>query len=135
MTPATIFEFRLIFLLQFGIYANSLFTDPPVLTNGGTVDLSAVENATNVSVFCAVTFNSDASNTVWRLGPDSMSTEIIGFGQPAFSNFVLENPSTGRTNLIILSFSRDNLDMMVLECTNGFGGALENAFFIPRFIG
>ena len=114
---------------------NIPFSDPPVATNGETVDLPAVENATNVSVFCEVMFNGNPSNTVWKLGPDSFSTQIIGFSQPEFSNLILEDPSTGRTNLTILSFSRDSLDMVVLECTNGFGGALENVFFIPRFIG
>ena len=48
-------------------------TDPPVATNGGIVALPAVENATNVSVFCAVTFQGTIAGTNWRLGTDSMS--------------------------------------------------------------
>ena len=109
-------------------------TDPPVATNGGIVALPAVENATNVSVFCAVTFQGTPAGTNWRLGTDSMSTLPILFGEQDFSNFVVENVIRV-TNLTILSFSRASLHMMVLECNNGFGGALENAFFIPRFIG
>ena len=120
------------FLLQLRFYASSLITDPPVTTNGGTVDLPAVENTANVSVFCALTFQGTPVNTIWRLGSSGMSTQLIDFSQPQFSNFALENIA----NLTILSFSRASLDMMILECTNGFGGGnLENAFFIPRFIG
>ena len=117
-------------------------TDPPVATNGGTVDLPAVENATNVSMFCELSFN-DMGNIVlvdifWRLGSGiGMTPQFILFGEPEYSNFVLENVSRF-TNLTILSFSR-SLDMMILECSNGFtagGGVnLQNAFFVPRFIG
>ena len=127
----------LVFLLQLGelgIYVSSLSTDPSVTTNGGTVDLPAVENAANVSAFCAVAFQGAPVDTIWRLGSSGMSTQPINFNQPQFSNFALENVPRF-ANLTILSFSRASLDMMVLECTNGFGGALENAFFIPRFIG
>ena len=107
-------------------------TDPPVM-NGGTVDLPAVENATNVSVFCDVMFNDMSVGTAWLLGPDKMSTDLLVFNQPT-SNFAIED-TIMRKNLTILLFSRASLDMVVLECTNGFGGALENAFFIPKFIG
>ena len=114
-------------------------TDPPVATNGETIDLPAVENATNVSVFCGVSFNNMGNSvpvaTIWRLGSSVVTTlPTIQFSEPEYSNFVLENV-TRFTNLTILSFSR-SLDMMVLLCTNGFGGAnQEYAFFIPRFIG
>ena len=106
-------------------------TDPPVTTNGGTVDLPAVENATNVSVFCELT----SISTVWQLGRNGMPQDLIDFDDPEFSNFKLENVPT-YTNLTILSFTKD-LGMTVLECTNGFivGGNLQNAFFVPRFIG
>ena len=117
-------------------------TDPPVTTNGETVNLPAVENASNVSVFCAVTaFQGIPVDTFWRLGSlplgtGAMSPQPILFGQPQFSNFVYENVARF-TNLTILSFSRESLDVMVLECTNGAGIATNrrNAFFIPRFIG
>ena len=122
--------FRFVFLLQLGIYVRSLFTDPPVATNGGSVDLPAVENATNVSVFCEVTFLNNSANSIWRLG-----STTIAFGQLAFSNFVLVENIPRRTNLTLLWFSRASLDMMVLECTNGIGSDLAQAFFIPRFIG
>ena len=111
-------------------------TDPPVTTNGETVDLPAVENAANISVFCAVNFQGNSVDTFWRLGASSMSLQLVEFGQPQFSNFALEN-APGFTNLTIRLFSRAGLDMMVLECTNGFfvGGNLESALFLPRFIG
>ena len=130
----------LVFLLlgELRIYVSSLSTDPSVATNGGTVDLPAVENAANVSVFCAVTFQGTPVDTRWRLGSGGISQQPIDFGQPQFSNFVRENVARF-TNLTILSFNRESLDMMILECTNGFtaGGGinLENAFFIPKFIG
>ena len=125
----------LVFLLQIGIYASGLTTDPPVTTNGGTVDLPAVENATNVSVFCAVTAFNTPVDTSWEFGSSSMTLQLIRFDEPEFSNFVLENV-TRFTNLTIPSFTRASLDMMVLECNNAFGGTNErNAFFIPRFIG
>ena len=124
----------LCFLLQLGelrIYVSSLSTDPSVITNGGTVDLPAVENAANVSVFCAVAFQGIPVNTNWRLAPSGMIPQPINFSQP---HFALEN-ATRFTNLTILSFGRASLDMMVLECTNGFASPnLENAYFIPRFI-
>ena len=128
----------LVFLLlgELGIYVSSLSTDPSVTTNGGTVDLPAVENAANVSVFCAVTFQGTPVDSNWRLGSSGMSSQPIDFGQPQFSNFALESVIRF-TNLTILSFSRASLDMMILECTNGasVGTNVENAFFIPRFIG
>ena len=111
------------------------FTDPPVATNGETVDLPAVENATNVSVFCEVMFQGIIVNTNWRLGLGGISQQLIDFSQPQFA---LEDVARF-TNLTILSFNRESLDMMILECTNGFtaGGGinLQNAFFIPKFIG
>ena len=111
-------------------------TDPPVATNGETIDLPAVENATNVSVFCKVMFQGIIVDTRWRLGLGGISQQPIDFSsQPQFA---LEDVARF-TNLTILSFSRASLDMMILECTNGFiaGGGinLENAFFIPKFIG
>ena len=108
-------------------------TDPPVTTNEGIVDLPAVENAANVSVFCAVTFQGNPVNTNWRLGPSSTSLQLIDFDEPQFA---LEN-APRFTNLTIRLFSRASLDMMVLECTNGFfvGGNFESALFLPRFIG
>ena len=126
---------RSVLFFQLGIYASSLVTDPPVTTNGGTVDLPAVENATNVSVFCAVSFQGTPVDTAWRMGLIGMTPQPIDFSDPQTSNFVLENVAR-RTNLTILSFTRSNLDMMVLQCANLFSGANEeSAFFIPRFIG
>ena len=124
---------RSVLFLQLGIYANSIVTDPPLTTNGGTVDLPAVENATNVSVFCAVTFQGTPVATDWLLASIGMTPQPISFTD---SNFVLENV-TRNNNFTILSFTRSDLDMMVLQCTNGFvvGGNEESAFFIPRFIG
>ena len=119
-----------LFLLQFGNYVCGFFTDPPVASIGETVDLPAVENATNISVFCEVTFLTNSANTVWRLG-----STTIAFGQEAFSNFVLVENIPRRTNLTILSFSRGSLENMVLQCTNGIGSDLQEAFFTPRFIG
>ena len=107
-------------------------TDPPVAMNGGTVDLPAVENATNVSVFCAVMFQGSPVTTIWRTRTiTSMIVESISL---ASTDFVFENTSF-YTNLTIVSFSRDVLEMILLQCTNGFGAALESAFFTPRFIG
>ena len=78
-----------ILFLQLGIYASSLFTDPPVTTSEETVDLPAVENATNVSVFCEVLFQGTPLVTTWRIGLIGMTPQPIIFGDPQFSNFVL----------------------------------------------
>ena len=124
--------FRLVFSLQLGVYASSQTTDPPVATNGGTVDLPAVENATNVSVFCEVTFQGSPVTTIWSTRTiTSMMVEPIGLDS---TDFVFENTSI-KTNLTIVSFNRDILEVILLQCGNGFGAALEHAFFRPRFIG
>ena len=122
--------------LQFVFYGvSALSTDPPAL-NGGTVDLPAVENAANVPVFCAVTFDNTPVSTIWYLKNGTMPRERIFFGQPQFANFMaVPGTPTVATNITIVSFSRANLDMIVLECTNIFTSQLQNAFFTPRFIG
>ena len=116
-------------------YVSAFYTDPPAV-NGGTVDLPAVENAANVPVFCAVTFDNTPVSTIWYLKNGTMPRERIFFGQPQFPNFVgVPGTPTVLSNITIVSFSRANLDMVLLECSNGFPFQLQHAFFTPRFIG
>ena len=123
-------------LIAFVSYCVSAFSTDPPAVNGGTVDLPAVENAANVPVFCEVTFSNTPVTTVWFLKNGTMPRERIQFGQPQFANFMgVPGTPTVHTNITIVSFSRANLDMIVLECSNNFVTELQNAFFTPRFIG
>ena len=122
--------------ITFVSYCVSALSTDPIAVNGGTVDLPAVENAANVPVFCAVTFSNTPVDTAWFLKNGTMPRERILFGQPQFVNFVaVPGTPTIHTNITVVLFSRANLDMIVLECTNNFPGQLQNAFFTPRFIG
>ena len=51
-------------VLQLGDYSTGLSTDPPTEIEGTAV-VAALENATNVSVFCAVTFQGAPVHTGW----------------------------------------------------------------------
>ena len=97
---ASIMDLPCLLFLLFALYYSCICqvtipsTDPLVTTNGGTVDLPAVENATNVSVFCAVTFGGNTPvETIWRLRTGNMMPREIEFGNgsPDFSNFLIEN--------------------------------------------
>ena len=116
--------------LQFGDYVCGLSTDPPTV-NGGTAVVAALENATNVSVFCAVTIGGMPSLTLWSITVEGGTIQRI-FGIPGVPNFF--STGSGRENLTIISFNR-NFDMALLECDNNFDNARERAFFSLRIIG
>ena len=121
----------LVLALQFGGHVNGFSTDPPT-ENGGTAVVAALENATNVSVYCEVTFEGTTVNTGWYLTEKGGTRQQILFAQPSAANFFT---SGFQSNLTILSFGR-NLDMGVLDCNNNFQGAnRQSAFFLLRIIG
>ena len=113
-----------------GDLVTGLITDPFV-ENGGTVVLPATENATNVSVFCQVSFQGGTQTlTQWHLTMKGGMREVLAAGPS-----IQLTGGTLQTNLTIVSFSRD-LDMAILECDNGFDGPNEEtAFFLLRIIG
>lgn len=121
-------------VLQFGEYVSGLSTDPPT-ENGRTSVVAALENATNVSIFCAVTFgggNSAPRLTVWFFTEIGGVTREAIFGIPGVPNFFSTGPR--RENLTIESFGR-NFDMGLLECTNNIDAPNdETAFFLLRII-
>ena len=123
----------LVTALQFGEYVSGLSTDPPT-ENGGTAVVAALENATNVSVFCAVTFGGGSTAPrvkLWYITTiGGLTRELILTSVP---NFVFAG--THRENLTILSFGR-NLDMGRLECNNDIVEPNQNekAFFSLRII-
>ena len=83
----------LVLALQFGDYVTGLSTDPPT-ENGGTAVVAALENATNVSVFCAVTFQGTPVHTGWYLTEQGGTRQQILFGLPSAANyFTSENTS------------------------------------------
>ena len=119
-------------VLQFGDYITGFSTDPPT-ENGGTAVVAALENATNVSVFCAFLFPGTTTplTTAWYLTEQGGTRHQILFGLPSAANYF----TTGfQTNLTILSFGR-NLDMGVLECNNNLDSNNEIAYFMLRIIG
>ena len=122
----------LILAVQFGAHVSELSTDPPT-ENGGTTVVAALENATNVSVFCAVTEFGNATLTAWYLTEEGGTRQRIQFGQQCAANFL--ETGAGNANLTILLFGR-NLDMARLECNNGLNPPnREVAFFSLRIIG
>ena len=136
MDAESTLQWTVLVLIAFASYCVTAFSTDPPAVNGGTVDLPAVENAAHVPVFCAVTFDNTPVNTAWYLKNGTMPRERILFGQPQFPNFVgVPGTPTVVSNITIASFSRANLDMILLECSNGFPLQLQNAFFTPRFIG
>ena len=130
MKPAALL--CLILALQFGGYITGLSTDPPT-ENGGTAVVAALENATNVSIFCTVTEFGSLGLSVWYLTEKGGTRQRIIFGQQSASNFF--TIGIGRQNFTILLFRR-NLDMARLECNNNLDPPNEQvAFFSLRIIG
>ena len=121
----------LVLALQFEGYVTGLSTDPPT-ENGGTAVVAALENATDVSIFCMVTENGSPGLSVWYFTEEGGTRQLLNFDQPDASNFVATG--SGRQNFTIRSFGR-NLDMGLLECNNNFIPNLERAFFSLRIIG
>ena len=120
---------RLIAVLLLKQQVTGLLTDPFV-ENRGTVVLPAPENAANVSVFCQVGFQGTPSVTQWFLTMNGGTRDLLVVG----SSFQLTGGSM-QPNLTIVSFSH-NLDMAILECSNGFVSPNdESAFFLLRIIG
>ena len=120
---------RLMAVLLLKQQVTGLSTDPSV-ENGGTVVLPATENATNVFVFCQVSFQGTPAVTQWFLTLNEGTRNTITSGP----SFEITGGSI-QTNLTVVSFSRD-LDMAILECNNGFVSPNdETAFFLLRIIG
>ena len=118
--------------LQFGDYVTGFSTDPPT-ENGGTAVVAALENATNVSVYCAVMDFGSPGVSFWYLTEAGGTRQRILFGQQSAANFL----ATGvvHENFTILSF-RQNLDRALLECNNGLIPPHDEvAFFSLRIIG
>ena len=122
----------LVLALQFGGHVNGFSTDPPT-ENGGTAVVAAQENATSVSVFCAVTDFGTPGLTLWYLREENGTRQRIMFGQQSAANFLAAG--VGNANLTILLFRR-NLDMGLLECNNNLSPPNSQvAFFSLRIIG
>lgn len=91
----------------------------------------AVENATNVSVYCAVVFADGGSNAItqWsQVGQDDSQTYfdfIDGIGEPGFENYMTTPNAAFRRNLTILSFD-GSLDNTQIAC--GAGGEIGGRF-------
>ena len=111
---ATLWCVTLVLLLVGGHAIAQITTNPPAVNFGSAV-VSSPENASNVTVFCEVTFGDGGSmfTTAWFLTLKSGSRERILFDEfePNFETFGLQS------NFTILSFSAE-LDMATLECTN-----------------
>ena len=119
-------------VLQFGDYITGLSTDPPT-ENGGTVVVAALENATNVSIFCTVTEFGSLGLSVWFFTTEGGTRQLLDFDQPNAANFF--TTGIARQNFTIRLFAR-NLDMAVLECNNNLPSPnREIAFFMLRIIG
>lgn len=120
---------HLLFLCCCYSYSAALSTDP-VSVNGETPVVSAVEDASNVTVFCAVnqTGTMMPSFTTWRITRAGGSSLVLGFdndGNPDNSNSlnfrVTGTPffsGTRQSNLTIVIFD-SSLDNALLECLEG----------------
>ena len=114
-------------------YATSLNTNPPA-ENFGSADVTAPENASNVTIFCEVTFgngNTDPRTSVWSLTTKTEPKRGIIFNSE--SNYNTDRAL--QSNFIIVKFGAD-LDMATLECTNGLPNSFtQTVFFTLRTLG
>ena len=119
----------ILFFFSFAVHVTGLVTNPPV-ENGGTVIVAAPENASNVTIYCAVTGpNSMTIATVW-IHIDSNanpSRQGISSNDPVFNTGPLPF-----ANLTIKSFAQ-SLDGTTLECSNMVSPP-QIAFFTLRII-
>ena len=105
-------------------------TNPPA-ENFGSAVVAALENASNVTVFCAVTFRDGGSarTSAWFITLKNSTRERILFDEPNFETVYLQS------NFTILSFSAE-LDMAILECTNSLiPPNTQTVFFTLRTLG
>ena len=73
----------ILFFFSFAVHVTVLVTNPPV-ENGGTVIVAAPENASNVTIYCAVTGpNNMTMATVW-IHIDSNANRTISSNDPVF---------------------------------------------------
>ena len=132
-----------LFLIMVIGESNGLRTNPSVAKNFGNVSLVAPENASNVSVFCEVTFGDGGGlfSSAWfltlnngvreRIIFNNGSSKIIGLQ----SNLTILVSGVLQSNLTIVSFGAD-LDMATLECTNRLlDPNTQTVFFLLRTIG
>ena len=138
-TAVTVLALSLILLIG---ESNGLRTNPSV-ENFGNVILVAPENASNVSVFCEVTFGDGGGLFVsaWFItlnnGVRERITFINGTSQISGlqSTLTMLNSGVLQSNLTIVSFGAD-LDMATLECTNNLlDPNTQTVFFLLRTIG
>ena len=122
----------ILFFFSFAVHMHvtGLVTNPPV-ENGGTVIVTAPENASNVTIHCAVTGpNSMTIATVWiHIDSNANSTRqgISSSNDPVFNPGPLPF-----ANLTIKSFAQ-SLDGTTLECSNMVSPP-QIAFFALRII-
>ena len=145
-TAVTVLALSLILLIG---ESNGLRTNPSVAENFGNVTFVAPENASNVSVFCEVTFGDGSGHlftSVWfltlnngvreRINFNNGNSEIIG----PQSNLTIRVSGLLQSNLTIVSFGAD-LDMATLECSNRLQIStdddpnIQRVFFLLRTIG
>ena len=118
-TAVTVLALSLILLIG---ESNEIRTNPSA-ENFGNVTLVAPENASNVSVFCEVTFRDGGGlfGSAWFLTLNNGVRERITFinGTSEISGLQSTILVSGvlQSNLTIVSFGAD-LDMVTLECAN-----------------
>ena len=120
----------LVLLVAVGYVAGQINTNPPA-ENFGSAVVAALENASNVTVFCAVTFRDGGSarTSAWFITLKNSTRERILFDEPNFETVYLQS------NFTILSFSAE-LDMAILECTNSLiPPNTQTVFFTLRTLG
>ena len=87
MTEAAV----ILFFFFHAVHVTGLVTNPPV-ENGGTVIVAAPENASNVTIYCAVTdSNSMTMATVWiHIDSNANPTrQVISTNDPVFNTGAL----------------------------------------------
>ena len=119
----------ILFFFSFAVHVTGLVTNPPV-ENGGTVTVVAPENASNVTIYCAVT------------GPNNMTMPTVWFHIDSNANptrrrisnndLVFSIGALPFANLTIKSFAQ-SLDGTTFECSNQIL-PLQIAFFALRII-
>ena len=139
-TAVTVLALSLISLIG---ESNGFIRTNPSVENFGNVTLVAPENASNVSVFCEVTFGDGGNlfSSAWfltlnngvrqRILFNNGNSEIIGLQ----SILTIRVSGVSQSNLTIVSFGAE-LDMATLECTNDLiDPNIQRVFFLLRTIG